>query len=349
LTFDDELKLNKQLNFLLTKQSQAMKKQNLLKLALVSLAMFVFMGVQAQPAAILTDYEDVAEDIYQTTGLNFTLIALPDLVYSTGYVAATNTGYNALSEWLWKFDGADWDAATAIGTWSSDNFVEINANWGTPADDVTPSTRLFRVKERFNVAGACESTVVEEMTVAIVATPVVTAFAGTNVSGLWTEDAVGVEFSYCGETISDELSLTFTEFGSLAGLREYTYGITVLRTAYDGAMAPIVGQIDVPVTGTYGQVYDLDAMVAGYDQTFTIPADMVMYLDGATPRPTEYKYTITANSIGSKISRVSEYRHDDALAYVPYNDIPAVTVTYWLYPTPTTGPIYHIPNDFSGY
>lgn len=321
-----------------------MKRSTLSKLALTLVAAFVFVGANAQdPAAIRTDYVNVDETIYQTEGFKLTLYAAPDPLYHPSYDAVTNTGFNTMSQWQWVYDGTDFSTgSTVLKAWTTgENYVEI-----LPANlPAAGSTRIFRVKERFNVAGACESATEQFRTVAVVAAPVITAFAGTNVSTSWTQVTAGTEYSYCGEGLGDNLSITLTENGSDATLREYTYGITALRTAYDGNMTAITGQEDIDVTSTLGKTADLGAMIAGLSHTFTTPA-LNMYEASSVKYATKYVFNVTANSLTSKISRLSHKRADIAVN-VPFNNVPATTVTYWLYPTPTTGPIYHIPNNFT--
>lgn len=321
-----------------------MKRSTLSKLALTLVAAFVFVGANAQtyPAAIRTDYVNVDETIYQTVGFKLTLYAAPDPLYHPSYNAVTNTGFNTMSQWQWVYDGADFADGTLLKLWTTgENYVEI-----LPANLPTAgSTRIFRVKERFNVAGACESATEQSRTVAVVAAPVITAFAGTNFSTSWTQVTAGTEYSYCGEDLTDNLSITLTETGSLEALQAYTYGITVKRTAYDGNMTAITLQEDIDVTATLGKTADLDAMITGLSHTFTTPA-LKMYEASSVKYATKYVFNVTANSLTSKISRLSHKRAGIA-ANVPFDNVPATTVTYWLYPTPTTGPIYHIPNNFT--
>jgi hypothetical protein len=312
-----------------------MKKQNLLKLAFTMLAMVIMTGAMAQnPASILTNYVEQDETIYQTEGFNLTLIALPDLALSPDYDAATNTGYNSTSEWQWM--SGSW-GGDLVQAWDTDNTVEIPA----PAAEATVT---YFVKERFGNVG-CESVDAEEKTVAGVAEPDITAFTAVN-NGGWTYNAVDDIYEICSATASDAIDITIEELGSSVAMQSYTYGITVTRTEYDGNMVP---QGTTDQTGVWGQTADLDGMVAGQSPTFTI-TDMVILNDGSTDVPTQYDFTFTPNSLASTTTRVSDFRAGGDGTNAFFNNFTAdVTVSYILYPTPVTGPIYHIPNDFSGY
>jgi len=323
-----------------------MRKQNLLKLAFTMLAMIVMTGAMAQnPSTIATDYENVAETIYQTTGLGLRLYASPDPVLHPNYVAAEVAGnnpndpltLNATSEWRWVH-GADFATGTQVKDWTvRENWVELVAG-DLPA---AGSSRTFWVAERFGAFG-CDPTSTSK-TVAVVAAPVITSIAAQG-TGDWEEVVEGTEYKYCGQGLTDVIDVALTEAGNDAGLQEFTYEITALRTAYDFNMDAIPAQTDVDVTGTLGQNVDLDGMIAGLAHSFNVPA-LNYYLDGTTVHPTKYVFNIAANSLTSKVSRLSHYRA--GIANVPYNNVPATTITYWLYPVATTGPIYHIPNDFA--
>lgn len=316
-------------------------KKNVLKLAATAL-IFCF-AIGAANSQILEDYQDVNETVYQTTGLGLRLYVEPDMVYHPDYNASDNSGLNTSSQWRWVYgfswellNDGDLDASIQVKDWTAEeNWVELS---GAALPDVG-ATRTYWVKERFAAAG-CESAIATSKTVAVVGEPSITAFAGQG-TGTWVEVNAGVHYTFCGEGLTDVLDITLQEEGSLAGLQEYTYGISVIRTAFDGNMAEIVGQEAVDVTATHGQEADLDGMLTGLAHTFNVPA-MNMHEVGTTKYATRFVFNLTPASLTSKTSRVSHYRA--AAANSPY-EVPGTTVTYWLYPTPTTGPIFHIPNE----
>ena len=69
-----------------------------------------------------------------------------------------------------------------------------------------------------------------------------------------------------------------------------------------------------------------------------------MYTNSGNKYATANVFQLTANSLYSQTSRVSQARAGVAVSGFA---VPATTVTYWLYPTPTTGPIYHIANSYA--
>jgi len=101
-----------------------------------------------------------------------------------------------------------------------------------------------------------------------------------------------------------------------------------------------IGGSTTDVTGTYGVAATAGTLTAGLAQTRTIPA--LPLIDPSTP--TQYTFTLTANSIYSNISIRSQLRGGIAVP-TGYTGA-ATTITYTLLPVPTTGPIFHIPNNF---
>ncbi len=321
-----------------------MTKKTTFKLAFTALVFFFAMN--NANSQILVNYQDVDETIYQTTGLKLSLYAEPDMAYHPDYNYVENTGLNETAQWRWVY-GFSWalltdgepDLAVQVKDWTTrENWVELS---GTDLPPVG-SPRTYWVKERFNAAG-CESETATSKTVATVAVPAITGFTGAGTSS-WVLEAAGVEFSFCGEGLTDEISIVLEEEGSIGGLQAYTYGITATRTAYDGNMVMIVGQeaVDMP---SMGRTANLNDMTTGLTHTHDIP-EMNMYEVGGKKYATKYVFSITAESLTSMISRVSHFRA--GVPNSPYG-VPGTTVTYWLYPTPTTGPIYHIPNNFNSY
>jgi len=325
---------------------KTMKRSTLLKSLMGVFAILISVNLMAQyPDSIkhtedTYKYSNTADTIYQTTGYGLTLYAAPDPVYSPSYdgTGARGAGLSTQSQWRWVY-GADFATGTEVKDWA-------NENWVVLADTVLPavgSSRTFWVAERFgaaNCAGAAQS-----KTVSVVQVPSITVFEGQNTGSVWTQVTAGTEYRYCCENVRDEIGITISETGSSAAMQNYTYGITVSRTAYDGNLAPIVGQTDVDVTGTYGKTANLASMVNGLTQTFNMnTANLLMYTNSGNKYATKYVFQLTANSLYSQTSRVSQARAGVAVSGFA---VPATTVTYWLYPTPTTGPIYHIANSYA--
>lgn len=287
------------------------------------------------------NYTNTNETIYQTTGFGLTLYVAPDPVYSPLYDGSGARGANVASQsqWRWVY-GVDFATGTQVKDWANENWVTLVAGDLPTAGN----TRTFWVAERFGAAG-CFGTA-QSRTVSVVGEPSITAFAGQNTGNVWTQVTAGTEYRYCGENVRDDISITLAESSSLAAMQNYTYGITVLRTAYDGNLNPLTGQSDVDVTATYGKTANLSAMVNGLSQTFNMnAANLVMYTNSGNKYATKYVFSLTPNSLYSTTSRVSQARAGVAIS--GFNNLVATTVTYWLFPTPTTGPIYHIANSYA--
>lgn len=328
-----------------------MRKSTLLKLMGTCAAVMFSFGVMAQyptPIKHTVDnynYTSVNETIYQTTGLGLTLYVAPDPVYSPSYdgTGARGTNLGTQSQWQWVFSATSFDDGVTAGdivkAWANENWVEL-ASTDLPAFN---NSRTFWVKERLGAAG-CASSTEQSRTVAVVDEPRITAFAGQNTGSVWQQVTAGTEYRYCGEGVRDNIAITLTETGLTdAALQAYTYGISVAMTAYDGSLVQIATS---DATATYGQTANLASMIATQSHTFNMnTTNLNMYTVGAAKYITKYVFSLTANSLTSRISRVSNERASGANS--PYNNLVATTVTYWLYPTPTTGPIYHIPNAYA--
>ncbi len=311
-----------------------MKKSTFLKVALVAVAMLMFAGANAQinhtgdPA----NYVDAtASDTYQTVNLGFRLYALPDVVYSPLYdgtgAAGNNLGGN--SQWTWAY-GAAWPGTVVKGP-LGENWVDL-----TPATlPAAGASRNYMVLES-NTAISCVGTEVAHL-VYVIEEPSAD-IAGVGGAG-WTTIGAN-DFRRCatGADIADDIDVTLTEAGAPAAAQEYTYGLTVTRWELDEMLVQVPAS-NTDVTGTYGVAATPAALVAGLAQTFTIPVALPLI----PSTPTQYVFTLTANSIYSNISNNSHLRA--GIANAGYTGA-ATTVTYTLLPVPTTGPIYHIPNNF---
>lgn len=324
---------------LLTKQFQAMKTKNLLKLALMMVAMFAFFGTQAQvvnidhddDVATGTNYVEALATTYQTVNLGFRLYVRPDATYNPAYDGTGNagTGLNANSRWTWVY-GADFASGTGVKAAANENWVDL-VPATLPGEN---ASRTYWVQES-NTAFACTDLGTSH-TVFVTGAP--TADIAGQGNG-WTEDVVGIEFSRCatGADIGDIIDVTLSELGAPAAAQSYTFGISVAQQALDASLTP-VGAIN-DVTGAYGVAATPGTLAAGLAQTHTIPALPLL----AATTPTQYRFTITAASITSMISLRSHLRA--GVANAGYNGA-ATTITYNILPVPTTGPIFHIPNAF---
>lgn len=324
-----------------------MTKKYFLKLAMTLVVAFIFKGVMGQEINHTEDpqtqnYVSASEDTYQTVGFNFTLYAEPDAFYSPGYTGAGDRGdgLNAASEWRWVY-GFSWEELTDGGPvaeevkgWTAaQNWVEITpALAGTPeaGDAVT-----FWVKEQFGAAGCPDGGTGQSHVVNFVGTPSITNFVGTT-----TNDWEGADNDYikCSPAIA-ELSVTLEEIGSIEALREYSYNISVVRNYWDGTGWE-------PDTGYGTQTISVTGEV-GYNHTIPNGATALEYYNDGANRTTEYLFTLADNTLTSRISSVSAIRANQAAPVYGDLAIPGNTIRYVVALPPTTGPIYHIPNDIT--
>lgn len=302
-----------------------MKKQNLLKLALVTVAMLLFVGAMAQtyPATIETDYEAATENTFQTVGHGLTLYVAPDPALSPGYTGTGTAGINPTARWTWTV------GATVLGV-TPNNYVEISAA------DITAvgaeNTLAISAVESIDGLSCPGST--RNHTISVVAAP--TANIAVTPSADWSELTAGVEWQTCADGLSETITISFTELGLTdANYARYAYRLDVTAVDYDeNGLAGTAG------TTSYGPAID--------GTLVTSPATQAITFDlGTGASRTQYTINLQAGSIGSQISRISQYR-GGAASYT-YYDPATTTFTFWVNKAPTTGPIYHIPNDFSNF
>lgn len=305
-----------------------MRTKNLLKLAFTMVAMFVITGAMAQtyPTAIETDYKDVTETVYQTAGKTFRLYVAPDPVFSPDYDGDGTPAYNALSTWRWV-TGASYAAGAPLKDWSNENYVEI----------VNPSagTTTYWVSERFNAL--CNDATGKSKVVTVIAAPTMqisTADLSTT----------------CGSAAAQTITLAITE-AVPSTWATYAFSISEQVQNWDdinGTGATTLSTnatfVDEP---TNSKVAPSGGDNPDYTHTFNTSA-----LDLLNSKITVYTYTLGRPSdmgagdagVVSAISHKSDYIGGTTIAH------PFGAKTTWqaiIVPTPVTGPIYHIPNNFN--
>ncbi|PKP38696.1 MAG: hypothetical protein CVT98_04850, partial [Bacteroidetes bacterium HGW-Bacteroidetes-15] len=121
----------------------------------------------------------------------------------------------------------------------------------------------------------------------------------------------------------------------LSGFPNFEVNFTLTQQALELDGTP-TGGVNTLVTDAV--VGGGNALVRVTDQTYTVDAGRTLGLIAAGTR-TQYVYTFTG--ITDNISRKSDYLSGETL----YSAGP-FTFTIIVNPTPATGPIFHIPNDF---
>ncbi|MDY0201569.1 MAG: hypothetical protein RBR40_11355 [Tenuifilaceae bacterium] len=295
-----------------------MKKQNLLKLAFTMLAMVVITGAMAQtyPTTIETNYVEATVNTLQTTGYGLTLYVAPDPAFSPGYTGTGTTGINPTSVWTWTVGGTAQTATT-------DNYVSIPST-SLPA---AGSTLVVEVAE--SITGITCAGTTRTHTITVVDVP--SADISAAPAGDWDELTAGSEWQTCTSGLSENISIAFTEAGVAAGT--YAYALDVAVTNVDGGGAETTGtpiERVVPINGTL----------------VSSPATQSIQFDLTTGfSRTKYVVSLRTGSIGSAISRVSQFRA--GVTPYDYSDPANTTLTFWVNKPPVTGPIYHIPNDYA--
>jgi hypothetical protein len=325
-----------------------MKKTNFLKILMTLVMAFVITGAFAQPFEDANYTETNGTDMYQTVGKSFGLYVIPDPAYSPLYTGAGTIGAGV--QWTWTFPaglGAAEDAsATAIttGTAQGSNYIEFT----NPATTGGPYT-VGAVES--NTGAACVGPA-QNQDVYIIAAPTA-ALTAAPADGDWQEITANFEYQRCTEMpAGDDITVTFTETGVPAAMANYAYGVQLVRTAYDTDGVTVV---DGPTTSTVIN-YDTDAKVAGgaVDGGSVTEAcgALTYYNDGTDDYRTKYEFTLIKASdapgaaldgVISQISHKSDYIDGTVTTYAFAGN----TVTYWINLPPVTGPIYHIPNNYT--
>ena len=295
-----------------------MKKQNLLKLAFTMMAMVFMTGVMAQtyPTKIETNYEEATVNTLQTTGYGLTLYVAPDPAFSPGYTGTGTTGINPTSVWTWTIDGSN-QAPTA------NNYVQIGSG-DLPG---VGGTLVVNVME--SITGITCDGSTRTHTIEVVGAP--TADISATPAGDWDALVAGKEWQTCTDAQTESISIAFTETGVTGG--SYAYALDVAVTNVDGGGAETAGtpiKREVAIDGT------LEASPATQSIQFDLTSGFSR---------TKYVVSLRTASIGSAISRVSQFRAG-VTPYV-YSDPANTTLTFWVNKKPVTGPIYHIPNNYT--
>lgn len=306
-----------------------MKKSTFLKVALVAVAMLMFAGANAQVAN--ADYQNVAEDIYQTAGKTFRVYVEPDAVYNPAYVAP-GWALDAAARWTWTYPAAlstlPASAAPASGSAQNQNWVEFtNPQVGGP--------HVLTVVESTTVGIGCVDADAETRNIRIVAAPTATITTAAPAQA-------------CGDQAAAAVAMTFTENVPLA-LASYAFAVNELVENIDPSDVPIGAALvdndaflDFPTTGKLN-AFTTGASPFGYTFNTTV-------LTVQNNLRTRYTYTLINASdvvgvgVVSAISEKSDYVGGTVLAHAFTG---TTTISYIVNPTPVTGPIFHIPNNFA--
>ena len=306
-------------------------KQGIMKRVLNFKTMLVLamllLGANGTFAQILVDYQNVAENSYQTAGMTFRLYVLPDPIYSPLYVAATNTGIDASARWTWTYVGIV-TGAPATGVATNQNYVEFTAPavGGPFTIGVTES----------NTLGGCSGAVVNQV-VNVIAAPTAV---------ITTADPAQA----CGNQAAMAVAMTFTE-NVPAAFASYAFVVDELVENIDpsnavlGTVSHNATFINFP-TGGKLKAPALTGAVSPYGYSFNTSALAV-----AGAKRTRYTYTlksaagVTGTGVVSAISQKSDYLTLPVITGYAFGA--KTTLVAIVNPAPVTGPIYHIVNSYA--
>jgi hypothetical protein len=322
-----------------------MRKFNFLK-SVLSVAAAMLLTTSAFGQVANADYTEYDANLTAPTNIDYVTLrtggsttmgyyALPDPVYHPSYSGPAWTLTGGFS-WNWTIPTNPGSGASVSGGGTPANYVEITY---TATGDYT-----VNVAETAPAAfGSCADASPTVMNVTVLAPPVVT---------IATADPAQA----CGNQVAITVAMTFTEAIPVA-LAGYAFAINETVENIDAAGNPIGGAlvdddgfVDFPTTGKL-ETPTLTGGSSPYGYSFTTSA-----LDVLNNQRTRYTYTAikasdapaaATDGVISAISQKSDYvavsGGADYLTYA-FTDNQIVIIVN---PTPSTGPIYYVPNDFN--
>jgi hypothetical protein len=303
-----------------------MKREFTRKSILVLAAIVVSMGLFAQ---IPSDYTSISGDNTVaidsvTVGSTTPYYVAPDSYYHPDYagLGTLTAGFT----WTWLVTPA---AGTSMS--ATNNYVEIDWN----------AAGLFNVTVNEQAPaslGGCAGPDTN-MYVRVIAEPSVTYTANN------PNTIIGTDISVC-ENDPQLAGIVQAAITSVAGTSptvqlQYTFRIdTVHQDAGSGqfSLDEYLGSASSQITSINAATYNLDKPAAGY---------VALDESGSGKKQTVYTYTI--NGVNDRISRKSDYMNNSAKAADAWSwyDTTVETIVITVNPAPTTGPIYHISNDWA--
>ncbi len=322
-----------------------------LKLALVLAGMFATMNLYSQ--GVVGDYAPISADAieagvsYVTRDGTIPLYVLPDPVYHPTW-AFPSTNITAGFTWVFTADG--WTPGSQL-TLSQPadledlNYVEITGN-------TVGGPYLINVIEQAPAAyGGC-SDAGRNFSVVVTGIPTATVAGSDTPANIWTEGVEGHEYYACGSKAAEDITIEITETGAPAALQFYAYSLQKRVVIID-----INGDEVTEVSNDH--IIDHTIETKGITTSANTGALDVLdhdFGEGAVPARTLYEFTLGPatdapvgfNGIVSAISHKSDFLAlvDDGDAFTDHPFSGTMVVSYIVNPTPVTGPIYHIPNDY---
>jgi hypothetical protein len=306
-----------------------MKKRDLLRVfASITIVMFVVIGLKAQVEN--ADYElydantsvPTAVDSV-TTGTTTGIFVEPDGYYHPNYVAPGWT-LTAGFSWTWTIPTNPGGSSVSSQT---NNYVEVD--WGTAGDYV------INVAEQAPASlGSCTGS--------------------TTVMNITVIDEPATEVTYVGSTDNcgdlNAQDITIYLRGVPPFRLVWTHdSINVSGTGVETSLGSVSTTTAAPLVINRSDVTNVSGLV--WEYTLDANKDFTV----RNSQRTKYVYTLT--SLNGKISRKSDYLSGPAAPadftyYANLVDLDAAngaqaSVEVIVNPSPVTGPIYHVPNDWA--
>lgn len=302
---------------------KAMRTKNLLKVALTMMALFVFMGVQAQVADI--NYDNVAETVYQTAGKNFRLYVEPDVIYSPNYNSGAGWVLGTNARWTWTYTGLTGTPVSSSA--QNQNWVEFtNPAVGTYSIGVVETNTIV----------SCDDGGVTK-TVEVIAAPTAAITTADPAQACGNQSAMAVQIQFTENVPTTWASYAFA-------VNETVENIDVSDVVIGLALVNDNSFVNYQ---TSGKLNALGGTQPNYTWSFNTSALTVQ-----NNLRTRYTYTLIkasdapAAALDGVISAISQ-KSDYVGGVVQTHAFGDNQIVIIVNPVPTTGPIYHIPNNFA--
>lgn len=319
-----------------------MRTKNLLKLALMMVAVFMFAGANAQDVPTSAGSVHDLNLVYGTPlnrdtvtiGYQAKYIAQPDTYYHPNYTAGNAWALTANFTWVWTFFASDGTTPATVTT----DYVTAAGDQDNALLVTWPQVGNYVVKvaEKAPLAwGGCEDATPSTIAVAVVAAPVRVSFPYFNTTLSMTS---GDTYYFCGDQAATSITI------SLTGYPQFGVEWTLTQQEIDESDVDVVGSPVTPLIVNYSDATGIQRLGTNDFSTRVTAQSYELENRALTMLANKRtKYTYEIKGINDLYSRKSDY-----LAATTYFPTVAADQTYTIIvnPTPSTGPIFHVPNNW---
>ena len=255
-----------------------------------------------------------------TTGTKVPYLVIPDPLLNPTWAPladATNTT-GILTTWSWTIPGA-----VSITTPTTGHYITIDVNGAAAA--------IGNITVAEQSASACSGSI-QTIGLRVVAQPAASALA--------VADGTAPDISICQSGTNGSLNAPFPVFTATKTSDAAIPGNATIRIKATLVITDFV--TGTPVTYFTNAILNVDAagVISNADITAAAAANVPSRV--LTDYDNWGTYALTINQISDKISRKDL---NVAGGYFAINGATGYTSTYSVLKTPTTGPIYHLPNN----